>query len=62
MSKIKALREQQGLTQAALAEISNVSLRTIQKYESGAINIEKAAVGYMVAIADALGVNVKELI
>lgn len=62
MSKLKESRLAQGLTVAQLAELSKVSARTIQKYESGEINIEKAAVGNMLALAEVLKVEIKDLI
>jgi transcriptional regulator with XRE-family HTH domain len=35
MSKLKQIREQQNLTQEELAEKSGISVRTIQRIESG---------------------------
>ncbi|MEG0931540.1 helix-turn-helix domain-containing protein, partial [Algoriella sp.] len=37
MSKLKQIREQQSLTQEELAEKSRISVRTIQRIESGSV-------------------------
>lgn len=62
MSKLQQARLAKGLTREELSKLSGVSTRTIDKYENGEINILKAAVGNMVAIADVLETNVKDLI
>ena len=62
MSRLKEIREEQGFTQKGLAEISGVSLRTLQKYESGERDLLKAEVGAVIALADALEVTVYELL
>ena len=62
LSKLKKVREDKGLTQKLLAEVSGVSLRSIQKYESGERDITKAEVATVIKLADALEVNVKEIV
>lgn len=62
MSKLKKVREESGLTQKLLAEVSGVSFRSIQKYESGERDITKAEVGTVIKLADALGVDIKEIV
>lgn len=62
MSRLKEIREEQGFTQKGLAEISGVSLRTLQKYETGERDLLKAEVGAVIALADALEVTVYELL
>lgn len=62
MSRLKELRERKGFTQKELAEISGISLRTLQKYETGERDILKAEVGAVIALADALEVTVYELL
>ncbi len=57
--KISASRKSQGISQEQLAENSRVSLRTIQRIESGT-SIPRPFT--MKAIADALGIPVNELI
>lgn len=56
MLKIKQLRTQKNESQSALAEVIGVSLRTIQNYESGNVdvpmkNLEKIAKHYDVTVA-----------
>ena len=62
MSKLKEIRLAKGFTRKQLAELSKVSEHTINKYENGEIDIFKAAVGNMIALADALGVEVREIV
>ena len=62
MSRLKEIREREGFTQKGLAEVSGVSLRTLQKYESGERDLLKAEVGAVIALADALEVTVYELL
>lgn len=58
MSRLKTLREQQNLTQEELSEKSGVSVRTIQRVESG---IEPK--GYTLRVlAESFGIKEKELI
>lgn len=49
--RIKMLRKRKGLNQSELAEKLNKSLRTVQKYETGEIEVSIAVVG---ALADIL--------
>jgi DNA-binding transcriptional regulator YiaG len=60
--KIKALREVVGLSQQQLADKSGVSIRTLQKYECGDNNPANAQAWIIIALAEALGVEPKELI
>ena len=62
MSRLKEIRENRGYTQKELSELSGVSLRTLQKYESGERDLLKAEVGAVIALADALEVTVYELL
>lgn len=56
---IGALRREQGMTQRELAERLHVSDRTVSKWERGA-GLPDASL--MVALADALGISVNELL
>lgn len=58
-SFICALRKEKGLTQAALAEILNISNRTVSKWENGDGFPD---ITILPAIASALGVTVDELL
>ena len=62
MTNLKRIREKTGLSQSGLAEKSGVSVRMIQYYEQGAKDINKAAVVTVVKLANALGVDVRDLI
>lgn len=46
-----------GMTQKQLAEASGLTIRQIQKYESGEYKVENMTAKNMLAIADALGVD-----
>ena len=62
MSNLKTARVGAGLSQGQLAKASGVSVRMIQYYEQGVKDINKAAVITVLKLADALGVDVRELI
>lgn len=55
-------RLRSGMTQAALAEAAGVNCRQIQKIEAGEILAENVTAKNLIAIADALGVDVRELL
>lgn len=59
---LKKLREKAGLSQSELAKKSGVSVRIIQHYEQGFRDIKKANVMTVIALADALGTDVKKLV
>ena len=62
VSTLKKLREKKGLSQSQLARASGVNVRMIQHYEQGFKDIRKANVMTVIALADALGVDVKEIV
>ena len=57
--KIKDLRKEKGLTQADLAQLSNLSIKTIQRFEYGN---SPSNLRSLKKIADALGVDVDSLL
>ncbi|MCQ4023319.1 MULTISPECIES: helix-turn-helix domain-containing protein [unclassified Ruminococcus] len=57
--RLKAIREEKGLTQQELSKRSGVSLRTIQNYESGAY---RPRFGIVDKLAEALEVSSPELL
>ena len=59
---LKRIRTIYGCTQAELAEMSGVSLRSIQMYEQRNKNINKASVDTIYRLAKALGCTVEDLI
>lgn len=61
-TNLQKKRQEAGLSQSQLAEKSGVSLRTLQHYEIGDKNIRKAAVETVIALAEAIGCDIKEII
>lgn len=61
-TRLAYLRSDKRITQAALAELSGVSLRTLQDYEQGRKPINQAAAITVHRIAQALGVTVEDLL
>lgn len=62
ITKLEWTRRMAGMMQTSLAEVSGVNLRQIQKIEAGEILAENVTSRNMIALADALGVDVKDLI
>ena len=61
-TKLKRLRKTYGLSQAALAKRSGVTLRSIQMYEQRQKDINKAGVEGLYRIARVLGCNIEDLV
>lgn len=61
-SRLKFMRELKGMTQATLSEKSGVSRRSIQSYEQGLKDINKAQVVTVLQLAEALECDVYEII
>lgn len=59
---LKKIRLEKGLTQKDLAHASGVNIRQIQKYESGEYNAENMTLKNAIAIADALKIDVRDLL
>lgn len=62
MSNLKRIREEKNLTQLQLSEISGVNLRTLQYYEQGYKDINKAQGITLHNIAQALKCNIEDLL
>lgn len=62
MSNLKLIRKERGLSQSKLSEISGVNLRTLQDYEQGHKDINKASAITVFKIAQALGCTVEDLL
>ncbi len=60
--KLLTLRINAGLTQKELATRCGMNIRQIQKIESGEIKLQNTILKNAVALADALGVEIKELL
>ena len=62
MSKLAHIRQEKGLSQSQLADKSEVNRSMIQFYEQGVKDINKAQVGTVKKIAEALGCSIEDLI
>lgn len=60
--KLGDIRRAAGLSQQDLSTMSGVKLTTLQKLESGANDLMGAKVGTVMALAQALGTTVEDLI
>ena len=61
-SSLKAIRQARGVSQAALAEMSGVSLRAIQQYEQRVKDINKARVDAVYRLAHVLGCRIEDVL
>lgn len=61
-SRLKRMRTYAGLSQAGLAKLSGVPLRTIQQYEQKAKDINKANVEYIIRLSKALSCDISLLL
>lgn len=62
MTNLKTIRTEKKLTQAKLSELSSVNLRTLQDYEQGRKDINKAEAMTVFKLAQALDCNVSDLL
>ena len=60
--RLKEIRESKGITQKTLAEMSGVNPRTVQNFEQGKSDINRAAVIKVYALAKALNCTIEDLI
>lgn len=61
-SKVHDLRVKNGMTQNELAEKSGIYLRQIQRYDTGENDTGKMMLRNAIALADALGCDVRDLL
>lgn len=61
-TNLKLLRQQNGMSQRQLAEMSGVPLRTIQQYEQRQKHINRAQVEHLARMAQALNCNTNQLL
>lgn len=59
---LKTIRENRGISQAELAKLSGVSLRSIQMYEQKINHIDKAQAGTVYKLSRVLGCTVEDLL
>ena len=62
MTNLKIEREIKGISQSQLARASGVNVRMIQHYEQGRKNINKASISTVMALAEALDVDIKDIL
>nr|DAH42107.1 MAG TPA: hypothetical protein [Bacteriophage sp.] len=62
ITKLEWSRRMAGMTQAELAEASGVNIRQIQRVELGEAEAGNLTAKNLISIADALGVDVRDLI
>ena len=62
VSRLAYLRTGAGLKQRELAEKSGINIRQIQRIENGESEMRNVTLGNAIALADALNVDVKELL
>ena len=62
MSRLQEMRLKAKLSQSQLAEKTAVSLSTIQKWERGARDINRAAAEDVLRIADTLGCRIEDIL
>lgn len=61
-TRLQAMRKKRGLSQSRLATLSSVNLRTLQQYEVGAKDINKASAASVYALSVVLGCDVEEIL
>lgn len=61
-TNLQKARQAAGLSQSQLADKAGVSLRMLQFYETGYRDIRKAAVVTVLALAEALGCSINDII
>ena len=62
MNNLKHYRKKAGLSQAQLAELTQISCRTIQSYEQDVKPLENARAVTLIRMAKALNCSVEDLI
>lgn len=60
-TKLQYQRKQYGYSQRELAEKTGVNIRTLQQYELGTKDISKASAGAVLALANALGCSIEDI-
>ncbi|MBO5224197.1 MAG: helix-turn-helix transcriptional regulator [Clostridia bacterium] len=61
-TNVQLLRKKRGLSQSELANLSGVNLRTLQQYEVGAKDINKASVSSVLALSAVLGCKAEDIL
>lgn len=61
-TKLKRIRENRGISQSELADLSGVKLRSIQMYEQKSNDIDKAQARTLYKISRVLGCNIEDIL
>lgn len=61
VTKLCYVRKMRGLTQQQVADKTGISLKTLQKYESGSLAIEKAAVDKVCALCKLYNCGIRDI-
>ena len=61
-TKLKRIRENRGISQSELAQVSGVKLRSIQMYEQKVNDIDKAQARTLYKISRVLGCNIEDIL
>lgn len=61
MTNLKKLRQDRGLTQAEIAKLADLNLRTYQDYEQGAKPINRIALEDGLRLAEVLKTDIKRI-
>lgn len=59
---LSRIRKEKGLSQSELSELTGISLRTIQSYESETRDINKASAETIYLLSQALGTSMETII
>ena len=59
---LKRCRESRGLSQSQLAKKAEISVRVLQNLEQGVRDINKTAVDTVLRLADALDVDIRDIL
>lgn len=62
MSNLKRIREDKNISQTKLSEVSGVNLRTLQYYEQGYRDINKAQGITLYKVSQALGCRIEDIL
>lgn len=59
---IKEFRQMKGLSQRDLSNLTGISIRTLQSYEQGARDLNKANIETLLALSKALDCKIEDLL
>lgn len=62
MTNLQRIRNEKGISQSQLSQISGINISSIKKYETGERDIMKAQVSTVLVIAKALKCNIEDLL